>query len=169
MQDKALYLIANFDSATQNRLGDYYDILFQNGFIGTQTKDIPYHFTLGSRGVDCEEQMINELNKVCSETPCIDICLGYIGMFGQRVIFVAPCMNFELQKLQSSFFDDAGNGCHKWAAHATLLLDEPQVILQALPIITEKFQPFNARIESVALWEFFPKRFIKECMLNPTV
>jgi 2'-5' RNA ligase len=166
MQDKVLSLLAIFDSATQDRLGDYYDILFQNGFIGTQTKDVPYHFTLGSRSVDYEEQMINELNIICSETPCIDISLGYIGLFGQRVIFVAPCMNFELQKLQNRFFDDCGNGCHKWAAHATLLLDEPQAILEALPIVTEKFQPFKARIESVALYEFFPKRFVKECMLT---
>ena len=168
MQEKTLYLTANFDSATQDRLGDYYNTLFQNGFIGVQTKNIPYHFTLGSRSADYEEQTINELNNICSETPCIDISLGYIGLFEQRVIFVAPCMNFELQKLQNSFFNDCGNGCHKWAAHATLLIDEPQVILKALPIITEKFQPFKARIESVSLYEFFPKRFVKECILNPT-
>jgi len=167
MQDKALFLLANFDSETQDKLGGYYDTLLQHGFIGTQTKNIPYHFTLGSCSVDYEKRMINELNKICSETPCIDISLGYIGLFEQRVIFVAPCMNFELQKLQNSFFDDCGNGCHKWAAHATLLLDEPQVILKALPIVTEKFQPFKARIESVALYEFFPKRLIKECILNP--
>lgn len=47
MQDKKLYLIANFDSETQNILAGYYNILMQNGFIGNQTKNIPYHFTLG--------------------------------------------------------------------------------------------------------------------------
>jgi len=166
MQDKALYFIANFDEETQGVLAGYYDILYQNGFVGKQTKDIPYHFTLGSRSVNHEEQMINELDIICSETSCIDISLGYIGLFGQRVIFVAPCMNFELQRLQNRFFNDGGIGCHKWAAHATLLWDEPQVILKAIPIITEKFKPFKARIESVALYEFFPKRFIKECDLN---
>ena len=166
MQDKALYFIANFDNKTQEILATYYDILLQNGFAGEQTKDIPYHFTLGSRSTGYEEQMMNELDKVCSETDCINISLGYIGLFGQRVIFVAPCMNFELQKLQNSFFDDCGSGCHKWVAHATLLMDEPQAILKALPIITENFKPFKARIESVALYEFFPKRFIKECKLQ---
>jgi len=38
MQEKALYLTANFDSATQDRLGDYYNTLFQNEFIGIQAK-----------------------------------------------------------------------------------------------------------------------------------
>ena len=110
MQDKFLSVLAVFDKATQNKLSNYYDILFQNGFVGTQTKDIPYHFTLGSRCINDEEHVINELDRICSETPCIDISIGYIGVFGQRVIFVAPCMNFELQKLQNSFFNDCGYG-----------------------------------------------------------
>lgn len=76
---------------------------------------------------------------------------------------------FELLKLQQSFFPDCGNGYHFWAAHATLLIDEPNMILKALPIVGENFKPFTARIESVALYEFFPARFINECKLNHTV
>lgn len=168
MQEKALYLIANFDSETQNKLNGYYDVLLQNSFIGNQTKNIPYHFTLGSRNIDCEKQMISELDKICSETACIDICLGYIGLFGLKVLFIAPNMNFELQELQNSFFGHCGNGSHPWAAHATLLIDEPEIILKALPIIADNFKPFKARIESVALYEFFPARLIKECKLKRT-
>ena len=166
MHEKSLYLIANFDNETQNRLSGYYDILLQNDFIGNQTKNIPYHFTLGSRSIDCEKQMINELDKICSETACIDINLAYIGLFGLKVLFIAPNMNFELQKLQNSFFNDCGKGYHYWAAHATLLLDEQHTILKALPIVADTFKPFKAQIESIALYEFFPKRFIKECKLK---
>ena len=166
MQEKALYLIAIFDNQTQNILTGYYEILLQNGFVGNQTKDIPYHFTLGSRGIDYEEQMVNELDKICSETICININLAYIGLFGLKVLFIAPNMNFELQKLQNSFFDNCGNGYHYWAAHATLLLDEPHTILKALPIVADKFKPFKAQIESIALYEFFPARLIKECKLK---
>ena len=166
MQDKALYLLAQFDGETQNILANYNNILCQNGFIGNQTKDIPYHFTLGSSDVDCEEHLEDMLKKVCSNTKCIDLGLSYIGLFGQNVLFVAPSMNLELLNLQQSFFTDSGRGCHKWVAHATLLIDEPETILKAIPIITENFKPFKARIESVGLYEFFPTRFIKECKLN---
>ena len=166
MQNKALYILAQFDEETQNILTDYYNILCQNGFIGNQTKDIPYHFTLGSCDVGCEEQLIDMLDEVCSNTNYIDISLSYIGLFGQNVLFIAPSMNFELLNLQQSFFTDGSCGCHKWVAHATLLLDEPETILKAIPIITDKFKPFKARIESVGLYEFFPARFIKEYKLK---
>lgn len=166
MQEKALYLIACFDMETQSILAKYYDTLFQNGIVGTQTKNIPYHLTLGNQCVDCEEQMINDIDKVCSRTACIDIGLGHIGLFGLNVLFIEPSVNFELLILQQSFFPDSGKGFHDWVAHATLLIDEPQIILKALPIVAENFKPFKARIESVELYEFFPMRFIKRCMLN---
>ena len=166
MQEKALGLIAIFDKETQNILTGYYDILVQNGFIGEQTKNIPYHFTLGSRSIECENQLIGELDKICNETDCIDIKLDHIGLFGLKVLFIEPNMNFELLKLQQSFFSDCGNGYHPWTAHATLLMDEPDVILKALPIVAETFKPFKARIESIELYEFFPARLIKECKLR---
>ena len=166
MQEKALYLIAQFDKETQNILSGYYNILCKNGFIGNQTKDIPYHFTLGSHSIDCEKQLIDDVEKICSETACIDINLGHIGLFGLNVLFIEPNMNFELLKLQKYFFPDCGNGYHLWTAHATLLLDEPDIILKALPIVVKNFKPFKAQIESVSLYEFFPARFIKECRLS---
>jgi len=166
MHDKALYLLAQFDNETQNILAGYYDILRQNGFEGNQTKNIPYHFTLGRHGSDCEKQLISKLMEVCSETACIDINLGHIGLFGLKVLFIGPNMNFELLKLHHSFFPNEGNGCHAWSAHATLLMDEPETILKALPIIADNFKPIKARIESVGLYEFFPARLVQECRLR---
>jgi len=178
MTEKALYLLAKFDNQTQNVLGDYYDALYQNGFVGSQTKNIPYHFTLGSRSVDIENETMAELEKVCAGTPCFDINLAHIGLFGLDVLFISPAMNFELLKLQQAFFPGCGNGCHPWitkqaqrqfrypwAAHATLLIDEPETIQKAIPIVAGNFKPFNARIESVLLYEFFPARFIGEYKL----
>ena len=169
MQDKALYLSAQFDKETQSILSGYYDALHQTGFVGKQTKNIPYHFTLGSQSVDYEEQLTDTLDKVCSNTRCIDINLSHIGLFGLNVLFIAPCMNFELLNLQQSFFRGCGTGSHNWVAHATLLIDEPETILKALPIVAANFKPFEARIESVGLYEFFPARLIKTCTLSAVV
>jgi len=166
MQDKALYLLAKFDQETQNTLAGYYGVLQQNGFVGNQTKDIPYHITLGSRSIDCEKQTINDLDKICSDASCFEINLAHIGLFGMNVLFISPNMNFELLKLQQCFFPDGGNGYHLWAAHVTLLIDQPEMIHKALPITAENFEPFKAQIESVALYEFFPARFIHECKLR---
>lgn len=166
MNDKHLYLLAQFDQDTQRILSGYYDILLQNGFIGSQTKGIPYHFTLGKKDIECEMQLIDDLEKVCSNTACIDIHLSHIGLFGLNVLFIAPDMNFELLSLQQKFFPQCGKGAYNWTAHATLLIDEPEKIKKALPILAENFRPFIARIESIGLYEFFPTRFIQEYSLT---
>jgi 2'-5' RNA ligase len=165
MEEKFLYLLAQFDKETQEILAGYYDILRHNGFIGTQTKDIPYHFTLGKYETDCEKQLIDDLDKICANTSSIDIRLSHIALFGLNVLFIAPNMNFELMTLQQKLFPHCGNGDYGWTAHATLLIDEPEKVLKALPILAENFKPFSARIESIGLYEFFPMRFIKECSL----
>lgn len=168
MNDKYLYLLAQFDKETQGVLAGYYDILQQNGFVGNQTKNIPYHFTLGKKDVDYEKQLIDDLDIICASTTCIDIHLSHIGLFSSKVLFIAPDMNFELLTLQQKFFPQIGNGAYNWTAHATMLLDEQDKILNALPTMTETFKSFIARIESIGLYEFFPMRFIKEYSLKNT-
>jgi len=169
MKDKFLCLLAQFDKETQERLTGYYDILRQNGFVGNQTNNLPYHFTLGKDDIDCEKKLINLLEKICANTACIDIHLSHIGLFGLGVLFIAPDMNLELLTLQQKFYPHCGNGAYNWTAHATLLMDEPDQIWKALPIVAKNFKPFKARIESIGLYEFFPMRFIKECTLTNTV
>jgi len=166
MPSKALYLQAQFDAETQNALAGYYGALRENGFEGSQTKNIPYHFTLGTHTPGDEERLAQELAETCARTACVDIALAHVGLFGQTVLFVAPNMNFELLELRAGFFPGSGKGCHAWSAHATLLIDEPEAVLKALPIVAGRFKPAKARIESVALYEFFPARLVRECRLN---
>jgi len=166
MSEKSLCLLARFDRETQERLAGYYGILRQNGFTGRQTKGIPYHITLGNKDTGSEEQLLDGLGSVCGDTACFEIHLSHIGLFGMGVLFIAPDMNFELLALRRRFFPDCGYGAYDWTAHATLLMDEPQNILKAFPIAAENFKPFIARIEGVALYEFYPIRFIRDFPLN---
>lgn len=169
MDNKALYLLAQFDDSTQMTLKGYYDILCHNNLIGEQTKDIPYHFTLGSYNLNMTDEVLYNLEHICSETNCIDIKLDHIGLFGLKllkVLFIEPNMNIELLTLQHKLFNNCGYGCHPWTAHVTILMDEPNNILKAIPILTEHFQPFKAQIESIGVYEFFPKKFIEEFKLN---
>ena len=165
MQEKALYLAAIFDERTQSVFAELYGILQRNGFVGTQTKNLSYHITLGSRGVEFENQTVRDLEIICAETRCFDINLAHIGLFGLNVLFISPNMNYELLNLERKFFPDCCNGYHPWSAHATLLIDEPNTVYNALPIVAEHFKPFKARIESVELYEFFPAREITSSKL----
>jgi 2'-5' RNA ligase len=155
VEEKALYLVALFDAATDAALGGCYRVLQAHGFSGRQTRDIPYHLTLGSHEGGREAELCAQFERACREPAVIDLCLDHLGLFGLDVLFAEPNVNHELLDLQSRFFDQQTHGDHRWCAHATLLIDEPEVILRALPIVVAQFQPLHARIERVALYEVF--------------
>ena len=56
--EKLLYLTAEFDNTTQIVLKDYEKIIKENGFVGKQTKDIPYHITLCTYTPDMENVIV---------------------------------------------------------------------------------------------------------------
>lgn len=43
-----------------------------------------------------------------------------------------------------------------------MLIDIPNVIQRALPLLVENFKGFRGKIESISLYEFWPTRFIIE-------
>ncbi|MDR0839329.1 MAG: 2'-5' RNA ligase family protein [Oscillospiraceae bacterium] len=153
--NKHLYLLAQFDSATQAAFESGYAALKSHGFDGRQTKNIPYHFTLGSFDTGLEAKLTADLERVCGETAPVEFLFDHIGLFGLEVLFAAPRVTRELLDLYAKF---SGNQ----TPHATVLIDDPDVILRALPVFSQAFKPVPARIESVALYEFFPTRFIAE-------
>lgn len=161
MDDKRIYLLAQFDEGTNKTLADIYDRLVQAGLTGEQTKGIPYHFTLGCFDLECETQILERVQAVSLKSKAFDISLSYIGLFGLRALFLAPSMNSELMNLYSDLVPDEGiSGCHKWVAHATILVDIPDNIQAAIPIVAQSFSPFAAKIESIGVYEFFPKKFL---------
>ena len=167
MADKRIYLVAQFDENTNKSLAGIYAKLVGKGLIGEQTKEISYHFTLGSFDLECEHQVLERVQIVCAKTRAFDICLSHIGLFGQKVLFLAPSMNTRLLKLYKDLVPDAAiDNCHNWVAHATILIDSLENIQAAIPIVAQSFSPFIAQIESIGIYEFFPKRFIAEYHLE---
>lgn len=166
MGDKALYLLAQYDEATSAQLAHYYQALTENGWVGRQTKNVPYHITLGCYGTGEEEQAAASMAAFCREKESFDIRLSHIGLFGLNVLFIEPVMNDELWQMHRYFFAYKTNADHLWSPHTTLLMEEPDIVLQAIPVLARHFTPLTARIESIALYEFFPARFIAEYALR---
>ena len=167
MEEKRVYLLAQFDEATERRLAAMYGELVRAGYSGIQTPCVPYHFTLGSFEAEKEIEVLERAREVCRRASAFDIKLSYIGLFGLKVLFVAPSMNAELLGLHDALIpEEQASGCHNWVAHATLLIDEADAIQTAASIIAQSFSPFPARIESIGVYEFFPTRFIENIRLN---
>ena len=161
MDEKKLYILAVFDDQTQQRLTALYGALRAQGFEGMQTKEIPYHFTLSDFDLEQEKRLCALLDAVAADTACVDFRFNHLGVFGTRVIFAEPNVSYEMLDLERRFCTECTVGDHYWTAHATLLMDEPEVITRALPLAAQLFEPFRARIERLSLYEFFPSRLIK--------
>ena len=163
--NKFLYLLAELDNNSQIIFKEYEKIITENGFIGNQTKDIPYHITLCSYPLDKENDLKKLLENISKKYKEIKITFSSIGLFGLKVLFVNPDLNKKLIGLYNDV--KAGGLCkdEDLAAHCTLLIDEPENIIKIIPKITEKFNKINGRIKYISLYEFFPAKLIKRIEL----
>ena len=156
MADKALYILAGYDESTEQHLAGIQNGLYSLGFTGTHTKNIPQHITLGSFPSDQEAELVDLVRKTADTTAPFEVKFNHVGLFtGAKVLFIAPDTSKELLELKEHF----GNS-HGWAPRTTMLIDEPETVLKALPEVTRAFSSFSGRVTSLHLYEFFPARHI---------
>ena len=162
MEDKALYILAGYDEKTETHLSGIQARLYARGFTGTHTKGIPQHITLGSYPVDREAHLIDLLHQLSKSTGSFEITFNHAGIFGgSRVLFIAPDVSHDLLSLKEHFGDS-----HGWTPHTTMLIDEPELILKALPVVMDAFSSFSGRVTSLHLYEFWPTRHILTVQLT---
>lgn len=161
MKDKFLCVMAQYDEETEQMLKKIQKILLDNGFKGEQTPNLPNHITLGTFEVSEEEILKEKIRIVSKNFQSFDIKLNNIGLFGLDVLFIAPLVSHELLNLQKHFSSNYADDLD-WTAHTTMLIDNPEVIQRALPLVAENFKGFRGRVESISLYEFWPTRFILE-------
>ncbi len=166
MKDKFLCVLAQYDSQTEHKLKDMQKILVDNGFTGKQTPDLPGHITLGTYDVSQEEILTQKVKEAAGYFKSFDITLDSIGLFGLDVLFLTPSVNQELLNLRQFFSSVKEMDDRTWTAHTTLLIDNRDTILKALPVAADNFKSFQGRIESVCLYEFWPTRLIAEEQLR---
>ncbi len=156
MNGTFLCVMACFDPQTDEKLDAIRVSLKQAGFKGRQSKNLPNHVTLGIYEPDMEESLISRINEIADSLNPISVTLGNIGLFSLRVAFIAPVVNHRLLEIQEALPSNE----EPWSPHVTMLIEDDEVILKALPIIKEKFMPFEAAISSICLYQFKPTRFI---------
>ncbi len=167
MQDRLLYVMAQLDKETCKKIRGIDRLLHQLGIDAKKPPKVPYHITLGAFELHQEHDIQKLVEEVCCKISSFPLTYNHIGLFGLNVLFFGPDVNLELLSLQQPF-EDVRIKNHEWTAHTTLMMDEPEVILKALPIVAEQFTGFHATIEMVSLYEFWPSRFICQCQLmNP--
>lgn len=154
MENKFLCLMAGYDDETENHLAGIQKNLYSAGFTGQHTKNIPQHITLQTYPTEQEAEVKQLVQKIAAETAPFDVCFSHIGIFtGGKVLFIAPDKDTDLIELKEKFgpsFD--------WAPHTTMLIDEPENIQQALPMVVRDFASFWGKVTCLHLYEFWPTR-----------
>jgi 2'-5' RNA ligase len=167
MPEKHIFVLAQYDLDTQRRLDDLYQVLINHGFIGTQTKGIPYHITLGTFHPEDEAEVVQRAQAAACVTKAFSLRLSYIGLFGLDVMFIAPAARHALLRLHHEILPSGGSADeHPWVAHTTLLMDKPDTIHRAIPVAAAHFTPFEAQVIKLGVYEFFPEREIGEYPLQ---
>ena len=115
--DKALYVLATFDEDTSNTMALIYKDIERCGIVGSQTKDIPYHLTLGSFPVDRTASITKRVALLASEISAFQLDFNHIGLFGLRVLFLGPDVNKDLLYLQEAICQDVIKDHRGWTAH----------------------------------------------------
>ena len=167
MENKSLYILAGYDDKTEEVLSGMQNRLYEKGFSGVQTKDIPMHFTLGSYSTEQEEELKERLIKIRENYPAFDVSFNHIGLFKlpeTEVLFVAPDVSKEMLGLKGFFMDS--NDKFKWTAHTTLLIDKPDEIQRAIPLVMDDFSPLEGKVNTLYLYEFWPTRLVATVKLT---
>ena len=163
MEEKRTYLIARLDEASNRALSSIYDLLRAEGLQGTQVADFPYHITLGSFETAFEPSVIASTERVCRERAPFRVHINHIGLFGENVLFLAPAASTGLLSLHEALLRrQPAVDIHDWVPHVTLLMDDPENIRKALPIVMRAFSPMLSTLSGVGVYEYAPPRFIRE-------
>lgn len=160
MAESFLTLMADLCEEDQQRIAVWYDALQQAGFTGTQTPGLPFHVSLATFPLEEEAQAIALTRQIAAGHAPLEVSFSHIGLFsGGRVLFAAPDITPELAALRRATGEKPLNG-RPWTPHVTMLIDEPEVIAAALPVLVSSFVPFRARIDRLHLCAFWPTREI---------
>ena len=160
MAEQFLTLMADLDQDSQERMSGWYDALRKAGFTGVQTPGLPYHISLATFPLEQEETSAEITRKAAAEFSPIPVHISHIGLFaGGKVLFGGPEKSAELAALREACKPDAPEK-FPWTPHATILIDEPDVICSAIPVLMKSFVPFVGKITRLHLCAFWPTREI---------
>ena len=167
MPGKALYVLAGYDDETEKRLSEIQKRLYEQGFSGVQTKDIPMHFTMGSYAPAKEAELKERLQRIAGTHKAFTAEFNHVGLFrlpANDVLFVAPEVGREMLSLKDEFADSEDE--FSWSPHTTILIDSPEVIQKATQLVLKELPIPKGSVTVLHLYEFWPARHILSVRLG---
>ena len=165
MAEEFLTIMADLDDNAQARMSAWYDALKEAGFTGKQTPGLPFHISLATFPLDKEQEAVAITRKAGAAFSAVPVHISHMGLFaGGRVLFCGPERNPGLDALNAAC--EKYPSKYPWTPHATMLIDDADTVLAALPVLVNHFQPFTANITRLHLCAFWPTREILSVQLQ---
>ena len=115
-----------------------------------------------------EDEAVARMQKVASDFTEFPVHLSHMGMFaGGRVLFAGPERDSMLNAFHEALEFDVPQP-HPWTPHSTIIIDEPETVQAALPLVVKSFKPVMGKITKLHLCAFQPKREIAAFELKKT-
>ena len=167
MAEQFLTLMADFDDESQRILGGWYGRLRQEGFTGEQTPGLPFHISLACFSPDREPEAVREMKELAERFSAVPVHISHIGLFaGGKILYAAPDMNpADLLCLRRAVKTETREE-FPWTPHCTILIDQPETIRKAMPVLVKHFHPFMGTITRLHLCAFWPTREIAAVYLR---
>ncbi len=166
-KEKFITVMAIFDENTQKLLQSIQDELNEQYGLGTQTKGIPFHITLGSYATEETDAIISRIINLANNTRGVDVKFIGLNHFGNVVRYIEPEISEELIALHRHFDSDYANGFDGWMPHATVYRhSEAKVIELSKQIVDKVGKLVNTKIVGIELGEFFPLKKIIRVMFE---
>lgn len=166
MAEQFLTLMADLDNASQAIMSEWVKNLHDAGFRGTQTPNLPFHISMATFPLEKEQEAVEVTRRAAGAFAQMPVHISHIGVFAPgKVLFGAPERNRELDLLHNACETDPDQQ-RLWTPHVTLLIDEPAVICEAMPVVLKSFCPFVGQITRLHLCAFWPTREILSVKLR---
>lgn len=160
MAESFLTIMAEYRESDQRKISVWRDALINAGFTGNQTPGLRHHISLATWSLDREAEAIEAVKNAAARFAPVDIAIRHVGVLpGGRTLVAAPDMSPQLSALQAACGDIIVHG-YPWLPHTTMLMDEPEQIAAALPILMKHFVPLSAKVNCLRLCAFWPTREI---------
>lgn len=153
-------LMADYCEEDQARILAWYNAVREAGFTGMQTHPLPMHISLASFPLEKEAEAVELAKRIAAEHGPVQVDLRHAGILpGGKVLVAAPDLTAGLVALQAACGQKVVHG-YPWLPHTTMLIDEPETIGRAVPVLMKHFVPIRARIDRLHLCAFWPTREI---------
>ena len=83
MAESFLTLMADYDTASQFRMDEWYNAIQRAGFTGTQTQGLNHHISLATFPVEAEAEAIALTREIAATFAPVDVHVSHVGLFAR--------------------------------------------------------------------------------------